>query len=187
MSSDISSSFANIFSFLPEDATIKISNPTFLFTSPHFSDVPLPTLCTLLDSQHTISPTARLRTSDFNRGMILRCSCIMVELNRQMNSSTHSTYLFIEKFHSASNSVTVFDPSHGTQLRQMSSLVCYKATTLVFKRSSTKSLICPTLLQHFANTFPASPPATAYSPYCVISLFDGSGSFTDVIAKAVGN
>ena len=187
ISSDISSSFENIFSFLTEDVTISTSNPPFLFSSPHFPDLPLPTLCTLLESQHTISPTARARTSDHNRGMVLRLSCIMIELNRQMNSSTHSTYLFIEKFHPVSNSVTVFDPFHGTQLRQINSLICYKVATLIFKRNSVKSLVCSSLLQNFANTFPASPPTTAYSPFCVISLFDGSGSFTDVIAKAVGN
>ena len=186
-SSDISLSFDNIFSFLPEDVTISTSNSTFLFSSPHFSDLPLPTLCTLLESQHTISLTARARTSDHNRGMVLRLSCIMIELNRQMNSSTHSTFLFIERFHPVSNSVTVFDPFHGTQLRQINSLICYKIATLVFKRNSVKSLVCSSLLQNFANTFPASPPTTAYSPFCVISLFDGSGSFTDVIAKAVGS
>ena len=103
-----------------------------------------------------------------------------------MHSSTHSSYLFIEKHHSISNSVTVYDPHHGIQIRQISSLVCYKVNTLIFKRSSYRSLVCPNLLQRFALVSPASPPSSTYSPYCIISLFDGSGSFSDVIANAVG-
>ena len=103
-----------------------------------------------------------------------------------MHSSTHSSYLFIEKHHSVSNSVTVYDPHQGIQIPQISSLVFYKVNTLIFKRSSYRSLVCPNLLQRFALVSPTSPPSSTYSPYCIISLFDGSGSFSDVIANAVG-
>ncbi len=50
---DISASFTNLFSFLPEDHSLKINNPTLLFSSPHFPSLPLPARFSLLNSQHT--------------------------------------------------------------------------------------------------------------------------------------
>ena len=47
---DISASFTNISSFLPEDLSLKINNPTLLFSSSHFPSLPLPALFSLLDS-----------------------------------------------------------------------------------------------------------------------------------------
>ena len=59
-------------------------------------------------------------------------------------------------------------------------------TGIIFKRSSQKQLICPQLLQRFTALALPKHISKDRSPFSIISLFDGSGSFTDVIAKALG-
>ena len=157
-----------------------------MFSSQQLLSTSLTHLLPALGSSFTISSNAKLRTSDFNRNIVLKLRAIYVEISRQTLSSSDSLYLFLEQHHPDSNTVTVYDPSAGTQIKQISSLTCFKPTVLIFKRGSQQSLICPHLLRRFAAASPSLPPAASLSPYCIISLFDGSGSFTDVIAKAVG-
>ena len=178
--------FANIFQYLPAHTTLQLNSTTLMFSSQQLLSTSLTHLLPALGSSFTISSNAKLRTSDFNRNIVLKLRAIYVEISRQTLSSSDSLYLFLEQHHPDSNTVTVYDPSAGTQIKQISSLTCFKPTVLIFKRGSQQSLICPHLLRRFAAASPSLPPAASLSPYCIISLFDGSGSFTDVIAKAVG-
>ena len=183
---DAQNAFTNIFQYLPAQNTIQLNSATLMFTSPQFLSVSFAHLLPTLGSSFTISSNAKLRTSDFNRNMVLKLRSIYVEISRQTLASTDSHYLFLEQYHPDSQTVTVYDPSSGTQIKQVASLTCYKPTALIFKRGSQQALLCPHLLRRFALVSPALPPSASLSPYCIISLFDGSGSFTDVIAKAIG-
>ena len=61
----------------------------------------------------------------------------------------------------------------------------YQVTGVHFKRSSTAQLICPKLLQRFAALPIPKGINTTHSKFSIISLFDGSGSFVDVISQAL--
>ncbi len=84
-------------------------------------------------------------------------------------------HLLIEEFKPDLSSVKVYDPFLGLRivpLRDLSHL-------------SVTGLICPKLLQRFTALALPKQISAHRSPFSIISLFDGSGSFTDVIAKAL--
>ena len=179
--------FSNIFTYLPSDAHLKIAHTTFIFSSPQSSTIALTDIFPLMGSSLAISPPAKLRTSDHNRNMTLKLHAVYLEISMNTLATTDSYYLLIEKFHPSSNTVTVYDPVLGSHIKQVTSLVRYKPLLFIFKRGSQLSLICPNLLQRFALTSPSLPLTSSSSKFCIISLFDGSGSFTNVIADAIGH
>lgn len=119
--------------------------------------------------------------------MTLKLHAIYLEISMNTLTTTDSYYLLIEKFHPNSNTVTVYDPVHGSHLKQVTSLVRYKPLLFIFRRGSQPSLICPNLLKRFALTSPSLSLTPSLSKFCIISLFDGSGSFTNVISDAIGH
>ena len=93
--------------------------------------------------------------------------------------------ILVEQHHTDLESVTIYDPTSGVHIVPLSHLLAYQVHAVCFKRGSRTPLICPKLVQRFA----ALPLPRAIHPkaskFSIISLFDGSGSFTDVIAKAL--
>ena len=184
---ELTHAFSNIFNYLPSDAHLKIGHTTFIFSSPQSSTIALTDIFPLMGSSFTISPPAKLRTSDHNRNMTLKLHAVYLEISMNTLATTDSYYLLIEKFHPSSNTVTVYDPVLGSHIKQVTSLVRYKPSLFIFKRGNQLSLICPKLLQRFALTSPSPSLTSASSKFCIISLFDGSGSFTNVISEAIGH
>ena len=184
---ELTHAFSNIFNYLPSDTHLKIGHTTFIFSSPQSSVIHLTDIFPLMGTSFTISAPAKLRTSDHNRNMTLKLHAVYLEISANTLVTTDSYYLLIEKYHPNSNTVTVYDPILGSHIKQVTSLVLYKPLLLIFKRGSQPSLICPKLLQRFALTSPSLSIPSTSSKFCIISLFDGSGSFTNVISDAVGH
>lgn len=67
----------------------------------------------------------------------------------------------------------------------LSAFLPYQVRGIQFKRSSKTHLICPKLLQRFTFLPLAQQISPTSSKFSIISLFDGSGSFTDVISQAL--
>lgn len=95
--------------------------------------------------------------------------------------------IVVEQYHSDLESVTIYDPTAGVHIVPLSHLLLYHVCAIYFKRGTKSTLICPKLIQRFASLpLPQTIIAQNAAKFSIISLFDGSGSFTDVIAKALG-
>ncbi len=176
-------SFQNIFLYLPPNNSIKIVS-TLLFTSPTFAQLSLFNVLLCLSSNCTITDEARARTSESKRPLVIRLCSILLEAPSRSTPSG-SRHLVLEQFHPESQSVTVYDPQKGVFTLPIDHLLSLEITALIFKRASSKNLICPQLLKDFCSLSLKAPISTQSSPLSIISLFDGSGSFTDVIATAL--
>ena len=131
----------------------------------------------LLSSTFTITQASRKRTSEEKRPLVLRLMSIIVETDIP-DSLGSSSPLTIEKYDPDSCSVTIYDPLKGIYSFPLSTLVSYNIISL-------KALICPKLIQQFCVLSIKPPISSNPSSFSIISLFDGSGSFTDVIANAL--
>ena len=169
---------------MPPDLNISITQSTLLFASDSLTLLHLPILAELLLTTFTISHDSRKRTSEDKRPLVLKLVSIIVELDAHDPEHPPSS-ITIEKYHPDSCTVTIYDPHKGIYILPLASLLSYNIIALVFKRSSQKTLICPKLIQQFWALSIKPPISSTPSPFCIISLFDGSGSFTDVIANAL--
>ena len=176
-------SFQNIFSYLPPGTSIKIVS-TLLFISPIFSQLTLFIVLLCLSTNCTITSDARARTSESKRPLVIRLCSILLEVPGHSTSS-ESQHLVIEQFHAKSHSVTVYDPKKGVYTLPVDNIQSFEITALIFKRASSKNLICPQLLKDFCSLSIKASVSSHTSPFSVISLFDGSGSFTDVLSNAL--
>ena len=181
---DLLKSFQNIFSYLPPHTSLKIV-PTLLFSSPTFSQLSLFIVLLCLSTNCTITCEAKARTSENKRPLVIRLCSILLEIPGRSRSS-ESPRLVIEQFHPESQSVTVYDPVKGVYTRPVDTLQSFEISALIFKRASSKNLISPHLLKDFCSlSIQKSPIPSQTSHFSVISLFDGSGSFTDVLSNAL--
>ena len=180
---DLLKSFQNIFLFLYPGISIKVTS-TLLFTSPTFAQLSLFAVLLCIACNCTITDEARARTSESKRPLVLRLCSILLEAPRSSTSSGPQ-HLVIEQFHPESQSVTVYDPKKGIFTLPTDNILSLEITALIFKRASSKHLICPQLLKDFCTLSLKNPIPTQSSPFSIISLFDGSGSFTDVIASTL--
>ena len=180
---DLLKSFQNIFLYLSPGISIKVTS-TLLFTSPTFAQLSLFAVLLCIACNCTITDEARARTSESKRPLVLRLCSILLEAPRSSTSSGPQ-HLVIEQFHPESQSVTVYDPKKGIFTLPTDNILSLEITALIFKRASSKYLICPQLLKDFCTLSLKNPIPTQSSPFSIISLFDGSGSFTDVIASTL--
>ena len=139
----------------------------------------------LLGHTFTITDPAKRRTSQHTRPIVLKFYALLIECNVVQEHPPPTRHLLIEEFQPDLSTVKVYDPLLGQHIVPLRDLLHLSVTGIIFKRSSQKQLVCPKLLQSFtALALPKHIPAHR-SPFSIISLFDGSGSFTDVIAKAL--
>ena len=144
----------------------------------------LPILAELLSSTFTITSASRKRTSEAKRPLVLKLMSIVIEPDAPDRNGCLPP-LAIEKYDPESCSVTIYDPYKGLYTMPLSNLVSYNIISLILKRTSQKALICPKLIQQFCALSIKPPIPSSPSSFSIISLFDGSGSFTDVIANAL--
>ena len=176
--------FSQIFNYMPTDLSISITQSTLLFSSDNLSLLHLPIIVEFLSTSFTIILDSRKRTSESKRPLVLKLVSILIESDSS-DSQEVSPSLTIQKYHPDSCSVTIYDPRKGIYILPLASLICYNILALVFKRPSQKSLICPKLIQQFCTLSIKPPISSNPSPFSIISLFDGSGSLTHVIANAL--
>ena len=180
----LSSEFSRIFLYLPPSSLLVFSQSSLLFTCEQFQSIQLSHFLDLLSSSVTISEAAKAHTPEQHRAMVLKvCSILLLP---PLGSSPFSVPpILVEQHHTDLESVTIYDPTSGVHIVPSSHLLAYQVHAVCFKRGSRTPLICPKLVQRSA----ALPLPRAIHPkaskFSIISLFDGSGSFTDVIAKAL--
>ena len=141
-----------------------------------------------LSHRFSISDEAKLRTTQPKRPIVLRLCSALLELDPSTNSTTDSDlapYLLAEEFHPDTSSVTIYCPIKGIHIVPLSFLSEYKIYAVLFKRSSQAQLVSPLLLRKFSSFSIPKPIQNSATPFAIISLFDGSGSFSDVVANAV--
>ena len=183
-SDSLSESFRNIFLYLPDHHFFIWAQPTLLFSGPNMPHITLSIYLHLLGHTFIINEPAKQRTSQHARPMVLKLYALLVECN-VVHEQLPPTHLLIEAFQPDLSTVTIYDPLLGQHIVPSRELQHLSVTGIVFKRSSQKQLICPKLLHRFtALPLPKHTP-THRSPFSIISLFDGSGSFTDVISTAL--
>ena len=168
--------FKNIFLYLPDNQTFIWTQPTVLFSSPNMAHITLSLYLDLLGKSFPITDPAKQRTSQNNRPIVLRLHSLLLEGYTPSQHALPTPHLLIEGFQPDISSVKVYDPSLGSHIVPLRDLSHLFVTGLIFKRSSQTQLICPKLPKQVV---------ARRSPFSIISLFDGSGSFTDVIAKAL--
>ena len=176
--------FSQIFDYMPPGLAISLTQSTLLFSSENLALLHLPILAELLSSTFTITSASRKRTSEAKRPLVLKLMSIVIEPDAP-DQNGHLPPLTIEKYDPDSCSVTVYDPYKGLYTMPLSNLVSYNIISLILKRTSQKTLICPKLIQQFCALSIKPPTPSSPSSFSIISLFDGSGSFTDVIANAL--
>ena len=176
--------FSQIFDYMPPGLYISITQSTLLFSSESLALLHLPILAEMLSSTFTITSDSKKRTSEAKRPLVLRLMSIVIEPDTP-DQNGHLSPLTVEKYDSESCSVTIYDPHKGIYTLPLSNLVSYNIISLIFKRTSQKTLICPKLIQQFCALSIRPPISCSSSSFSIISLFDGSGSFTDVIANAL--
>ena len=182
----LSESFKNIFIYMPEDTLFIWAQPTLLFSSPNMPHITLSIYLSLLGHTFTITDPAKRRTSQHARPVVLKFYALLIECNIVQEHPPSIRHLLIESFQPELSTVTVYDPELGQHILPLRDLQHLSVTGIIFKRSSQKQLICPQLLQRFTALALPKHISKDRSPFSIISLFDGSGSFTDVIAKALG-
>ena len=178
-------SFKNIFLYLPVNQFFIWTQPTLLFSSPNMPHITLSIYLDLLGKTFTFTEPAKQRTSQNNRPVVLKFYALLLECGAVSQQPQSNLHLVIEEFQPELSSVKVYDPFLGSHIVPLRDLSHLSVTGLVFKRSSQTHLICPKLLQRFTALALPKQIASHRSPFSIISLFDGSGSFTDVIAKAL--
>ena len=178
-------SFKNIFLYIPANQLFIWTQPTLLFSSPNMLHTTLSIYLDLLGKTFTVTDPAKQRTSQNNRPIVLKFYAFLLECNAVSHHPQSNLHLVIEEFQPDLSSVKVYDPFLGSHIVPLRDLSHLSVTGLVFKRSSQTHLICPKLLQRFTALALPKQIAIHRSPFSIISLFDGSGSFTDVIAKAL--
>ena len=185
-SDSLSEAFKNIFTYIPEDTLFIWAQPTLLFSSPNMPHITLSLYLSLLGHNFTITDSAKRRTSQHARPVVLKLYALLIECNIVQDNPPSTRHLLIEAFQPELSTVTVYDPEMGQHIIPLRDLQHLYVTGIIFKRSSQKQLICPQLLQRFTALALPKHISKDRSPFSIISLFDGSGSFTDVIAKALG-
>ena len=169
---------------MPPGLAISITQSILLFSSESLALLHLPILAELLSSTFTITSASRKRTSEAKRPLVLKLMSIVIEPDAPDRNGCLPP-LTIEKYDPESCSVTIYDPYKGLYTMPLSNLVSYNIISLILKRTSQKTLICPKLIQQFCALSIKPPIPSSPSSFSIISLFDGSGSFTDVIANAL--
>ena len=185
-SDSLSETFKNIFIYMPEDTLFIWAQPTLLFSSPNMPHITLSLYLSLLGHTFTITDSAKRRTSQHARPVVLKLYALLIECNIVQENPPSTRHLLIEAFQPELSTVTVYDPELGQHILPLRDLQHLSVTGIIFKRSSQKQLICPQLLQRFTALALPKHISKDRSPFSIISLFDGSGSCTDVIAKALG-
>ena len=161
------------------------TQPTVLFSSPNMAHITLSLYLDLLGKSFPVTDPAKQRTSQNNRPIVLRLYALLLEGYTPSQHTLPTPHLLSEGFQPDISSVKVYDPSLGSHIVPLRDLSHLFVTGLIFKRSSQTQLICPKLLQRFTALALPKQVVARRSPFSIISLFDGSGSFTDVIAKAL--
>ena len=184
-SNTLCESFKNIFLYLPDNQLFFWTQPTILFSSPNMSHITLSLYLDLLGKTFPVSDPAKQRTSQNNRPIVLKFYALLLECNTASHHTPPTLHLLIEESQPDLSSVKVYDPCLGSHIVPLRDLSHLSVTGLIFKRSSQTQLICPKLLQRFTALALPKQIVAHRSPFSIISLFHGSGSFTDVIAKAL--
>ena len=175
--------FKRIFDYLPESSKLIFSQPSLIFCCSTFSNIQKSHFLELFLSKIPIQES-KANTSEPTRPIVLRLAALMLEPINSVNPIA-SPPLIIEFYHEDQLCVTVYDPTAGVRSVPLSDLLSYQVIGIHFKRSSTAQLICPKLLQRFAALPIPKGINTTHSKFSIISLFDGSGSFVDVISQAL--
>ena len=183
-SDQLAHEFKRIFDFLPDKSKLIFSQPSLLFCSSTFSTTQKSHFLDLFLSKISITEESKANTSEPTRPIVLRLAALMLEPTNPLNP-TVSPPLVIEAYHEDLVCVTVYDPTAGVRSVPLSDLLSYHVVGVHFKRSSTAQLICPRLLQRFAALPIPKTINVSHSKFSIISLFDGSGSFVDVISQAL--
>ena len=186
---DLHDAFLDIFTYLEGDFSIDLLNPAFLCSSPSFPLTLSSLILQTISHRFSLSDEAKQRTSQPNRPIVLRLCSVLLELSPSTDIPTDSElspHLLAEEFHSDSSSVTIYCPIKGLHIIPISTLFPYHISAVLFKRSSQSHLVSPLLLRKFASFSIPKPIPNSATPFAIISLFDGSGSFSDVISTAVG-
>ena len=177
--------FKRIFDYLPESSKLIFSQPSLIFCCSTFSNIQKSHFLELFLSKIPITEESKANTSEPTRPIVLRLAALMLEPINSVNPIA-SPPLIIEFYHEDQLCVTVYDPTAGVRSVPLSDLLSYQVIGVhFFKRSSTAQLICPKLLQRFAALPIPKGINTTQSKFSIISLFDGSGSFVDVISQAL--
>ena len=176
--------FKRIFDYLPESSKLIFSQPSLIFCCSTFSNIQKSHFLELFLSKIPITEESKANTSEPTRPIVLRLAALMLEPINPVNPIA-SPPLIIELYHEDQLCVTVYDPTAGVRSVPLSDLLSYQVIGVHFKRSSTAQLICPKLLQRFAALPIPKGINTSHSKFSIISLFDGSGSFVDVISQAL--
>ena len=178
-SAELAIGFSRIFLYLPCSSLLVFAQTSLLFTSPEFQSIQLSHFLELLSSNFTITEEAKANIAEKNRPVVLKFCSIL-------NLSPFTVPpLLVEQYHSDLESVTIYDPTAGVHIVPLSHLLLYHVCAIHFKRGSKSTLICPKLIQRFASLPLPQAVTLNAAKFSIISLFDGSGSFTDVIAKAL--
>ena len=176
--------FKRIFDYLPESSKLIFSQPSLIFCCSTFSNMQKSHFLELFLAKIPTTEESKANTSEPTRPIVLRLAALMLEPINPLNPIT-SPPLIIESYHEDHLCVTVYDPTAGVRSVPLSDLLNYQVIGVHFKRSSTVQLICPKLLQRFAALPIPKAINTSHSKFSIISLFDGSGSFVDVISQAL--
>ena len=186
---DLHDAFLDIFTYFENDFSINLLNPAFICSSPSFPLTSFSLILQTISHRFSLSDEAKQRTSQPNRPIVLRLCSVLLELSPSIDDppdSNLSPHLLAEEFHSDSSSVTIYCPINGLHIVPISVLFPYYVSAVLFKRHSQSHLVSPFLLRKFASFSIPKPIPNSATPFAIISLFDGSGSFSDVISKAVG-
>lgn len=183
-SAELAIDFSRIFLYLPSASLLVFAQTSLLFTSPEFQSIQLSHFLELLSSNFTITEDAKANTAEKNRPIVLKFCSILLKPFSNL-SPFNVPPLLVEQYHSDLESVTIDDPTAGVHIVPLSHLLLYHVCAIHFKRGSKSMLICPKLIQRFASLPLPQTVTLNAAKFSIISLFDGSGSFTDVIAKAL--
>ena len=187
--SDLHDAFLDIFTYFEDDFSIDLLNPAFLCSSPSFPLTLSSLFLQTISHRFSLSDEAKQRTSQPKRPIVLRLCSVLLELSPSTDvppDSELSPHLLAEEFHPDSSSVSIYCPIKGLHIVPTSILFPYHISAVLFKRSSQSHLVSPLLLRKFASFSIPKPIPNSATPFAIISLFDGSGSFSDVISTAVG-
>lgn len=180
-STQLSLEFSRIFDYLPDATKLIFTQSSLLFACPEFANIQKSHFLEFFSNNITTSEESKTKTSETNRPIVLRFSLLLLESTIVGDVST-SPPLLIEAYHPDQLCVTVYNPTGGVRSVPLSDVLSYQVVGIYFKRSSKPQLVCSELLQRFSALALPKPPKIATSNFSMISLFDGSGSFTDVIS-----
>ena len=101
-SDSLSETFKNIFIYMPEDTLFIWAQPTLLFSSPNMHHITLSIYLSLLGHTFTITDSAKRRTSQHARPVVLKLYALLIECNIVQENPPSIRHLLIEAFQPSS-------------------------------------------------------------------------------------